>query len=208
MLVRISQLLAPWSPFVSDKLWRELTAGTDLPASVHLSNWAEATVAKDQSLMIGEMQSARVVVTDSLSLRAKAGIKVRQPLTKLIVPADFRPELRDIIAEEVNVKKVEQGAGLELDTKITPELAREGMMRDVVRQVQSARKQAGLDVDDRIVLSLQTLNAELQTAIKEHAKTIKAETLATALNDELESGYRLTVKIAESELTLALRKAK
>src|SRR5690606_16958459 len=85
----------------------------------------------------------------------------------------------DILTEELNVKKVVQGDELALDLAITPELKREGFMREVIRHVQAARKAAGLNVDDRIKLSLKADDEELQKAITEHAETIATETLAS-----------------------------
>jgi isoleucyl-tRNA synthetase len=212
-LTRIGQLLAPWSPFIADKLWRELTVGMELPASVHLSDWPEA--GEVDSAVLESMALARQVITEGLSLRAEAGIKVRQPLASLTFAlppkAKLSSEYLMIIAEEVNVKSAQQRPSKELefevslDTNITPELAREGLMRDVVRQVQNARKNAGLAVEDRIELSLNTADADLVAAIKEHADTIAAETLAT-LQPSLESPHRSTVKLAGAELTITLKK--
>jgi len=206
VLVRIAQLLAPWSPFVADKLWRELTEGMDEPSSVHLSDWPEATVTNDMSLLIGEMQAARVIVTDSLSLRADAGVKVRQPLQTLEVPVDFRPEINEIIAQEVNVREIVRGEGLKLDVNITPELKAEGLMRDVVRHVQTARKAAGLEVDDRIVLTLMTESAELAGAVEAHAEVIKAETLAVEVKTA-GAGDQVPVKVSGDELYIGISKA-
>ena len=68
-----------------------------------------------------------------------------------------------------------------LDTTVTPELAAEGLARDVVRAVQQARRDAGLDVSDRIHLRLSG-DESVRAAIQAHADLIKAETLATTLD--------------------------
>jgi isoleucyl-tRNA synthetase len=75
-----------------------------------------------------------------------------------------------------------------------------------VRVVQNARKKAGLNVDDRIALSLKTDDAELNKAIKEHSDTIQAETLTKAYDEAGEFGYSDTVKVDGVELHLSLEK--
>ncbi len=178
-LTKVCQLLAPWAPFLSDHIWRQLTVGADLPKSVHLTDWPEATDVDPQ--VVADMSAARAIITEALAQRATVKIKVRQPLAQLTIPA-LPNDLSEIIAEEVNVKEVVQsGDDIVLDTQITPELKREGLMRDIVRAVQNARKQAGLNVEDRIVLSLNSQDDQVKTAIEEHVNTIKAETLATEL---------------------------
>lgn len=222
VLMRTAQLLAPWSPFISDRLWRELSTGSDLPKSVHLSDWPEPGEVDDAGLR--EMNSARGAIAFGLAQRAEAKIKVRQPLQKAIiwntldVDRTETAQLVEIIKDELNVKSVElersgdQPIGemahikVELDTNITPKLAREGMARDVVRQVQSLRKTSGLQVDDRIELSLKTDNQELAQAIKEHADTIKAETLAISLS-EVHVGEASEAKISGVTLELSLAKS-
>jgi isoleucyl-tRNA synthetase len=67
-----------------------------------------------------------------------------------------------------------------LDTAVTPELAAEGLARDVVRVVQQARREAGLDVADRIALTVDA-GAEVSAAVAAHQAFIAAETLATSL---------------------------
>jgi len=69
---------------------------------------------------------------------------------------------------------------ISLDTSVTPELAAEGTARDVVRVIQQARKDAGLDVSDRITLSIGA-DAAVADAVRAHAEFIAGETLATAL---------------------------
>jgi len=72
-----------------------------------------------------------------------------------------------------------------LDTVVTPELAAEGLARDVVRAVQQGRREAGLDVSDRISLVL-TGDADVRAAIEAHAALITSETLSVGL--ELREG--------------------
>jgi isoleucyl-tRNA synthetase len=75
------------------------------------------------------------------------------------------------------------GAGFVLlDTRVTPELAAEGLARDVIRAVQQARKDAGLDVSDRIALTLGSHDDAAIAAIDAHRQLISAETLATTLH--------------------------
>src|SRR5690606_24668768 len=120
-------------------------------------------------------------------------LKVRQPLKYVQVTSetDIAQSLdevyQEIVKEELNVKEVMLGKGnakrVTIDTAITPELKREGLMRELVRQIQTARKAAGLNVDDRIVLSVVSAEKDVLEAVEEHMDTIKSETLATSLNE-------------------------
>jgi len=116
------------------------------------------------------------------------------------------------LCEELNIKQVWMNTHdvpmkVVLNLEITPELKREGLMRELVRQIQTARKAAGLNIDDRIVLSVVSGDEEVLQTLTEHAETIKAETLATSLNEnELDgSDYAedLTVDGYPVEITLA-----
>ena len=146
-------------------------------------------------------------MNQALSLRAKEKIKIRQPLASVTVPSmgEF-VNFEDILTEELNVKEVKQGAELTLDFAITPELKREGLMREVIRHVQAARKEAGLNVDDRINLSLVADDTDLTQAITEHTTTIATETLAETLG-EATYEYATTVKVESVALRLSLEKA-
>jgi isoleucyl-tRNA synthetase len=95
-----------------------------------------------------------------------------------------------------------------LDTRVTDELAREGMAREVVRHVQDSRKGANLEMEDRIELHLATESAKLQQAIEAHRGYIAGETLATRwaegpLNGE---AYQAKVSVDGQTLTIQLRK--
>ena len=80
-------------------------------------------------------------------------------------------------------------------------------MREVVRIIQGARKQAGLQVDDRIILRLHTEDGDLNMAIGDHKDTIMAETLALEIADTLSDGYMVESKIEESVLAVELKRA-
>jgi isoleucyl-tRNA synthetase len=209
VLARTAQLLAPWSPFVADKLWRGLTAGTGEAASVHLTNWPQA--GKIDLSCINDMVLVRQAITEGLALRAEAKIKVRQPLASatMTLPHKLSVQLLEVAAEELNVKKVttREGAelGITLDTVLTSELRAEGLMRDIVRFVQNARKEAGLSPDDRIKLWLVSDGEEVTTAIAAHADIIKAETQSVELATD---GPResVPVKVAGHELYIGVEK--
>jgi isoleucyl-tRNA synthetase len=206
-LLRLCQLLAPFSPFLPDYLWQQLAQGTDLPKSVHLSDWPEPGQVNGE--LLEQMAQARGSIADGLAQRAEAKIKVRQPLQSVSVPE--LPDLyRDIITEELNVKEVTWGKAVQLNTDITPELKAEGQMREIVRHVQKARKDAGLDVDNRIYLAFSTDDKGLEELFgdQELNTYMLNEVLAVPETEPIqEYGYETTVKIDGAELTIKLSKA-
>jgi isoleucyl-tRNA synthetase len=204
VLVRLSYVLAPFTPFLAEELYHNLTGDSE---SIHLKDWLPAGHINER--VMHEMETVRDYVNQGLSLRAKAGLKVRQPLASMSVPnrgtfVDFEA----IIQDEMNVKEVKTGNEVQIDETITPALRREGLMREVVRHVQAARKAAGLNVDDRIVLILTTRDEELQKAITEHQGTIDQETLATTKPTPTKAApYETKVIVEKSYLTVTIHKA-
>lgn len=201
VLVQLAQVLAPFTPFMAEELYQKLTGGE----SVHLLDWP--SVGHVNELVVSDMETVRDYVNQGLSIRAKEHMKVRQPLASVTIPTLGQfVDFKDILTEELNVKKVKKGKELKLDLELTPELTREGLMREVVRHVQSSRKAAGLNVDDHIKLSLKTDNDDLQKAISEHQTVIMSETLADSLVDAVYD-YETTVKVEGTELVVSLEKA-
>jgi isoleucyl-tRNA synthetase len=207
ILLRTCQLLAPFSPFLPDHIWRELIKDTTLPGSVHLSDWPSVNKPDNAShKLLEEMAEVRSYIVEGLSQRATAGIKVRQPLAGVTVPK-VPEELKTIIADELNVKEVEEGDGVSLNTELTPGLKKEGIARELIRVVQSARKKAGFNIEDRIKTKITSSSNEITEAIEEFKDVINAETLTVGALDTGSAEYTEETKIEAQEVKIALARA-
>lgn len=255
VLVTATRALAPFLPFLSEHMHAVLCDD----ASVHLADWPDADALPSDPELVRRMDLAREVCSAALSIRTEKGLRVRQPLRSLTVAyadcATLAP-MRDLIADEVNVKEValvddpgrfgktvvavdpkvgkrlgkalgvvrkagldgawtpgEQGrvvvegaiiepgefqfrfeakGGVDalpfasgtgvvvLDTALDAALEREGVARDLIRLVQTARKDAGLDVADRIVLELRGGDGARED-VAEYEQMLAGETLASAV---------------------------
>ncbi|HVY67389.1 MAG TPA: isoleucine--tRNA ligase [Patescibacteria group bacterium] len=167
VLAEICKLLAPFMPFLSDFLFRDLT-GLE---SVHLESWPAA--AEPDRAVLDKMEAVRQAVSAGLAARKAKSLAVRQPLAAAAVEladaaVQLEPEYARLLLEELNVKKLDQNlldsdlrpagtvefiaTGLIkrfcLDVNLTPELKREGMARELERTVQDLRKKSGLKVGE------------------------------------------------------------
>ena len=229
VLVRLSYILTPFTPFLAEELYHNLTGDDE---SIHLKDWLAAGAVNEQAL--ADMARTRELINNGLSLRMKkdehqVSIKVRQPLQRAAYAgAKLAEYYEQIMAEELNVKEIrwiesldehladydvtegviKPESWVEISKHLTPELKREGLMREVIRHVQSARKKAGLQVDDRIVLGITSNDTEITQAVDMFADTIKAETLAVKLGsaaaDDME---KYDVKVDGKPVEIYLKKA-
>ncbi len=160
VLIDLAKIIAPVMPFVAEEIYQVLRAPEDL-ISVHLESWPTINEAKEarSGKLLEEMKEVRRISSLALEARAKSNLKVRQPLATLFVrqfSQPLSPELIEIIKDEVNVKAVVEKSDLatevDLDLKLTPELIAEGERRDLIRQIQDLRKQAGLNPGASAVL--------------------------------------------------------
>ena len=204
MLKQTAIILAPFTPFLSEELYQKITMSDN---SVHLLNWPEPLAEPDKENILENMARTRQIITDALALRMQKSdteeqIKVRQPLASLVYAGDKLDDFYEqIIKEEVNVKEVKNGKELKLDKTLTKELREEGYARDLIRAVQSARKQAGLNMDDHIKLSL---SCDIP---KGYEDLVKAEVLADSIAKNENYATDTIAKITGENVTISLEKA-
>tara|TARA_B100000508_G_scaffold132869_1_gene122226 strand:+ start:35 stop:3565 length:3531 start_codon:yes stop_codon:yes gene_type:complete len=172
----LALVMAPAMPFYAEYLWQRVKEEGDAE-SVHLGAWPES-VGVDENILVA-MSQTREVVTAALEARTTAGIKVRQPVASVSGP-EVAEELVPIVLDELNAKVYEITAEISIDTEMTPELLAEGAVRELMRAVQGARKQAGLEQEDRITLTIKT-DEEGQQAVEANrellVKTVGADKL-------------------------------
>jgi isoleucyl-tRNA synthetase len=115
VLVTLSKLLAPFTPFVTEVMYQNLVRSVeaDAPESVHHCSWPTASAQRLEASqeLLARMTLARQVVTLGHAARGQANIKVRQPLEKVLVFApgqvDDLMAIEELILDELNVKQLE-----------------------------------------------------------------------------------------------------
>ena len=205
VLSYLALILAPFVPFLSEELWQKMVGGE----SVHLQNWPAAGQIDER--IVADMAELRGFVNEALALRAKAGVKIRQPLAEVVLPrsAEGVEWFSDILLEELNVKRVSwqaDASAIALDFTITPDLKNEGLAREVIRAIQNGRKKAGLNVDDRINLTLMSDDQALTQAITQFKDEIYAETLAIGDQITQAEAYDEMVQVEKMNLAFKLEK--
>ncbi len=292
VLRKFTIMLAPFTPFLSEMLYQNLVRNVDSNAkeSVHLEDYPNPDEKLIDEKLISDMELLINITSLGRSARKKSKIKVRQPLSKLVVylkNPDERKVIADnksVIEEELNVKDVliaddisnycavllkpnlpvlgknygkklpfiakalsDEGKGLEfvqtgkvhlningeelelsknevlldiegkdnyigvfdrgyfvfLDTALSSELMNEGTAREIVHAVQNMRKEAGLDISDRIFLSIEPYD----DVAKSFEDYIKKETLAVSINKVENPILSKELKINETSYRIALKKS-
>jgi isoleucyl-tRNA synthetase len=241
--------MAPLAPFVSEQMYRnlELRFNPDGPDSVHLADYPVA----DQSLIDDAvMEATRLAIRVSSmgrAARSKAGLKVRQPLSSVVVrtrtpdEAKYLDWVGEQILEELNIKSLradsveqnlyaqaqsaagddgdsvvaidgysaalEAGYMVAVEAHITPELADEGMARELAHRIQNLRKSARFEITDRIVTYYQGPD-DVARVMSGHRDYIMQETLSEALLPEppAEDSQSETAKVEGMEVTLGVRR--
>ena len=232
-LVTLSKLLAPFTPFVADEIYRNLVCSIEPEAaeSVHLADFPVADLSKIDEKLIEATRLAMTVCSLGRAARAKAGVKVRQPLSKAVVkvrPGGEKKALQKItyqILDELNVKEVEFYEGEEVGdkpgyvsaaegdyrvavaTELSPELEAEGISREVVRRLQTMRRSAGLDIADHIVTYYEGGDS-IQLVMTKFADYIKQETLSRELISAAppDGSYTEKFRISNNEISLGIKK--
>ena len=180
VLCTLSKLLAPFMPFMSEIIFRNLAKG----ASVHLADWPLSESSIDEAL-IAAMQTARDVVEKAHAQRKELKIPVRQPLLRFESaspspsPSPEPPiDLDELIKEEINVKEIAWGSKKDkFDVTKTPELEEEAKTRDLIRKIQGERRIMGLKLTQKVQVFSPWLpmNKELIQRLKNKTVIAKLE---------------------------------
>ena len=183
VLVTVSKLAAPMIPFITEEFFRNLTG----EESVHLEEYPKVEGEVDLKL-ITDMATVRKIAEGIHAKRKEANIKLRQPLVSISYSGEeLSKELEQLLAEELNVKTVEHGKELSLDTNITPELAEEGAARDLIREIQKLRKESNM-----------TLNDKTKITVPSWPKSFEKLILESTASTSIEKGEELEVKLVNS----------
>ena len=190
----VAHLIAPICPFLAEEIYQKINQTRN---SIHLSDWLVYSLVDKPADLTSPMRQIRNYITQGLALRAESGMKVRQPLAKITIADSGLDQLggafRQIIAEELNVKMVEvkdsSELAISLDTVLTDDLRHEGLARELVRCIQTLRRQFDLEVENRISLSIKVDHPQMQLAIEQFRDYITEEVLATSF----EFGTEVTV---------------
>jgi isoleucyl-tRNA synthetase len=184
VLNKLSKILAPLIPFVTEKIYQDINDNND---SVHLQDYPKANESLINKELENEMKLARQIVSQGLRERDKAQIGIKWPLPSLKIKyyKKFSKELNQIIIEELNIKKLEYTEAHEkdwevkLDTNQTPELEAEGYAREISRKIQATRKEASLVKSDSIELEIiSDFNEILKSQINLIKEKVGANTIS------------------------------
>lgn len=211
VLETLAKLIAPFTPFFAETVFQTLEGGFKGQSdrlSVHLESWPESMTDFADEKVLADMGRTRSVVSRALEARAAAGIAIRQvlPGMRVQVPGGkLDAALMDVIKDELNVKDVQVVDGeyeVVLDTKLTPELLREGLVRDIIRQVNALRKEAKLTIQDRIALAIKTDSLEVKKAIDEHTDALRVGTLSNQMVADA-NDHTKSMRIQEQDLMIS-----
>ena len=233
-LVTLSQLLAPLVPFIAEEIYQNLVRSIDPTAeeSVHLTDFPVADETRINDELNNDMKLAMRISSLGRAARAKAKIKVRQPLAKALVKVSQEKEksalqrLTPHILEEVNIKELgfvgyefpgdmpgyaianEEKYWVAVNIELSPELVAEGISREVVRRLQTMRRAADFDIADHIITYYEA-EEPIKRVMTDFADYIRQETLSLELVDSFppEEAYAEKYHISDADVLLAVVKA-
>jgi isoleucyl-tRNA synthetase len=221
VLKQLAKIIAPFTPFTAEIIYREFENKEE---SVHLAKWPKYENKLVDKKVLEQMELVRKIVETAHALRSKAGIKVRQPLARVVVEkkSALSKDYFLIIAEELNVEQVEIIENIEmlatleiaevgdfqvaLDTNLTPDLKDKGVIREIIRTINNLRKTAGLQPQDKPTEVYQTKSDYLKQLVKKYEAELIAGTSAGAWEEfTQEPKYKIDLEIEGEIITLGIK---
>ena len=232
-LVTMAKLMAPFAPFMAEELYQNLvvTIFPDAPDSVHLADFPVADEGLIDRQLSDDIRLAMRLSSLGRAARSQAGIKVRQPLAEVVVCLASSAEqaslerVKDQVLEELNVKALritgsdvgldgpgfavsaEAGYTAAISTDITPELAAEGLAREIVHRLQTMRRSADFNIADHIT-TYYVGDDYVKQVMADFAGYIERETLSRRLVEGAapEGAFSEGFTLAGHEITLGVAK--
>jgi len=191
VLFESSKIIAPMAPFTAEHIYKRVANQKE---SVHLEDWPKAKKKFIKPELEKVMVEVRDVVTAGLATRKSKNLKVRQPLASITIKRSYKfdPGLEELIKAELNIKEVFYRLSMEesvmLDEHITRELMLEGYARELMRQIQDMRKEAGYKLDDNIFAAWESESTDIIASFEKFSDEIKHTTLLKDLSARLPAG--------------------
>lgn len=223
VLFELAKIIAPFSPMTAEIIYQEFDTDKD---SVHLEDWSDFSGSTFDESVLEHMDTVKTIAENVHALRAKAGLKVRQPLAELMIDKksklDGQDKYLEILSDELNVEKisivdkVSEDKGwqistvndfdLSLDTNLTDDLKDKGVVREIVRFINNLRKEAGLQPSDSPVETYQTDSAYLKELISKYKdELIKNTSAGDFIETSDKSKYISECKINGEDIILGLK---
>ncbi|MDO8517049.1 MAG: isoleucine--tRNA ligase [Nanoarchaeota archaeon] len=208
ILEKISKLIAPYAPNISEVIYQKFGK-----TSVHLASWPKYEEKKIKEELELKFNIVLGIIEKGLAERDKEKIGLKWPLAKATIGFNEKisDKFYDILMKQLNIKKIEQKIDKEikelsvkLDTKMTPELEAEGYARELARFIQNERKKAGLVKEDKINLHVSVVGLDFLKMISRPETTFiqdkvgaKKISRGQLLDDKEERNYQFK---AEGEI--------
>lgn len=218
MLVGLAKLIAPFMPFLSEEIYLNLSScDANALKSVHMTDYpvADNTVqSASVNKILGDMEVARKIASIGNAVRKETGIPIRQPLSllRIVGTKKLQDDITNLLLDELNVKKIEftdvyitsddyaadwkgrkddvpSTLGVYFNVKLSEDLKLEGTVREIIREIQKLRKEAGVKWDDLIEVTYPN-KENYERAVKKHIDDIKSKTLSKTL----EIGEKFEIK--------------
>ncbi|NTU46695.1 isoleucine--tRNA ligase [Candidatus Roizmanbacteria bacterium] len=184
VLVNLSIVLSPFMAALPEEMYTTLTG----KESVHLASWPDISQVSEDLALNKDMEKLRSIVEVGQRVRKDAKLKVRQPLASLTVmlPITYEFEKSEnqsqydaLLKEELNVKSIFYSSSKEseinatYDTVLTPELVKEGELRELLRTIQAERKNKGITINEAVSLVVPQKFEEYGDVIKKSVNVSK-----------------------------------